>query len=428
MQIDQLYKIYLEFPNIQTDSRKIKKGDLFFALKGPNFNANLFVQQVLEDGAAYAVVDEKYFESERLILVDDVLFCLQELARYHRELFDIPFIAITGSNGKTTTKELIHCVLSTKYKTHTTKGNLNNHIGIPLTLLQIKKGTEIAVIEMGANHLGEIKGYCRYVQPTIGIITNCGKAHLEGFGSELGVRKAKGELYDYLRANQGKVIAFDDYPYLHEMVRGIEQVIWYGTKQGNLTGNAFQIDPYLQVEFSTENEKYKQELLKTNLVGGYNLPNVLCAVAVGIYFDVPLVDIRSSLEGYLPSNSRSQLVYRGSNEIILDAYNANPTSMRFAIENMIVNHAENKILILGAMKELGEASIREHQQIIEFIDEYLWKMVILIGAEFQKFANSHTWFENVQSAKTWFWNQQYENCLILIKGSRSVALEQLLEN
>ena len=275
--IEELYSIYQHHPSVQTDTRHLQTGDLFFALQGANFNGNLFALQALEKGAAFAIIDEKSDnENGRLLLVNNVLETLQNLAKYHREQFSIPFIAITGSNGKTTTKELIHAVLSSHYKTYTTQGNLNNHIGIPLTLLKIKRDAEIAVIEMGANHLREIAHYCVYTQPTHGIITNCGKAHLEGFGSIEGVRKGKGELYDYIRATNGSVFAFNDYDYLHEMSHNINEIYWYGTQHGEITGVAKEGSSFVEVNFING---FSLSSIQTQLVGNYNLPNVLCAVA-----------------------------------------------------------------------------------------------------------------------------------------------------
>src|SRR5688500_2272932 len=305
MVIEELYKIYLKHPSVQTDTRKLKHGDIFFALKGPSFNGNSFAQNAIEAGAVYAIIDEKKFEIPgKTILVDDALATLQQLATHHRKQFSIPFIAITGSNGKTTTKELIHAVLSTTYKTATTEGNLNNHIGVPLTILKIKTDTAIAVIEMGANHLKEIESYCKIALPTHGIITNCGKAHLEGFGSEEGIRKGKGELFDFLRAHNGTAFIMQDYDYLQPMSQGISNVITYGTQAADYVGTIKSVDPFLSVEF----QKGFEGFIQTSLVGGYNLPNILAAVAVGKTFGVRDEKIKASIEAYQPSNSRSQLV------------------------------------------------------------------------------------------------------------------------
>lgn len=423
--IASLYNIYLKHPSIQTDTRKLKEGDIFFALKGPNFNANQFALKALEMGAAYAVVDEAVEgANERVIQTDDVLGTLQQLAKYHREQFTIPYIGITGSNGKTTTKELVHAVLSAHYKTYTTEGNLNNHIGIPLTLLRVHKDAEIAVIEMGANHQKEIAGYCIYAQPTHGIITNCGKAHLEGFGGVEGVRKGKGELYDYLRAHNGTAFAFDDYDYLHSMSKGIEHIEWYGTTNGTISGHVLQSEPFLEVAF-TRGTAFSN--IATQLVGDYNLPNVLCAVAAGKHFNVPEEKIKAAIEAYSPSNSRSQLVEKGSNKIILDAYNANPSSMKLAIENFARLHVADKVLMLGGMMELGDESLEEHRNIIALIDNYSWRNVVLVGGDFNKVEHSYNYFNNSNEAGAWLKAQQLQNAYLLIKGSRSMAMEKVLD-
>ncbi|HTD39573.1 MAG TPA: UDP-N-acetylmuramoyl-tripeptide--D-alanyl-D-alanine ligase, partial [Mucilaginibacter sp.] len=346
MNIPELYEIYKKYPSVQTDTRKLREGDIFFALKGPSFNGNEFAQKAIEEGASYAVIDEKKFEIPRkTILADNVLVTLQQLAKYHRQQFPIPFIAITGSNGKTTTKELIHSVLSTTYQTYTTEGNLNNHIGIPLTILKIKNDAEMAVIEMGANHIGEIASYCQIAMPTHGLVTNSGKAHLEGFGSEEGVRKAKGELYDYLRTlTHGYAFVMWDYDYLQEMSKGISGIIKYGTGDGaHIIGKASKNGPLLEVEIIQGLDEKK---IKTQLVGEYNLPNVLAAVTIGKFFKVEESKIKLAIESYTPSNSRSQLIEQGTNKIILDAYNANPSSMKLAIENFSKMPGD-KVLILG---------------------------------------------------------------------------------
>ena len=417
-----LYEIYKQYPSIQTDTRKLKAGDIFFALKGGNFNGNAFAKQALDAGAAYAVIDEKEFEIPgKTFLVDDVLTALQQLAKHHREQFSIPFIAITGSNGKTTTKELVHAVLSSSFKTSTTEGNLNNHIGIPLTILKIKPDAAIAVIEMGANHQKEIEGYCKYALPTHGLITNAGKAHLEGFGGPEGVKKGKGELFDYLRANNGTAFIMNDYDYLREMSKGIDNAITYGTKDAETTGNVSQSEPFLHVKI----EGFDSDI-KTNLVGDYNLPNVLAAVAIGRYFKIADKKIKSSIENYTASNSRSQLIEKGSNKIILDAYNANPSSMKLAIENLAKLNAGKKVLLLGAMAELGEESLEEHKAIIELIKKYNWENAVLVGGDFLKLEHPFTSFTNSTEAKKWLQQQHFENAYILIKGSRSMQMENVL--
>jgi UDP-N-acetylmuramoyl-tripeptide--D-alanyl-D-alanine ligase len=423
MKMEELYQIYQQYPSVQTDTRKLKKGDLYFALKGPSFNGNTFAAQALEKGAAYAIVDEaQYNVSDRTILVNDVLQTLQDLALYHRQQFTIPFLAITGSNGKTTTKELIHAVLSTTYKTYTTEGNLNNHIGVPLTLLKIKSDAQMAVIEMGANHQKEIESYCRIALPTHGLITNCGKAHLEGFGGEEGVRKGKGELFDFLRSHNGTAFIMADYDYLHQMSQGIQEVISYGTGDAKVSGAVSQSDPFLEVTF-TQGISGK---VKTQLVGSYNLPNVLAAVAVGSFFGVTEEKITTALENYVPSNSRSQLVEKGTNKIILDAYNANPSSMKAAIENFARTESKNKILVLGAMAELGEGSLDEHKAIVGEISRHTWQQVLLVGGDFLKTDHPYHSFSTPESAGEWLRESGVADAYLLIKGSRSMQMEKVL--
>lgn len=421
--IEELYQIYLKHPSVQTDTRKLKPGDIFFALKGEKFNGNAFAKQAVEAGAAYVVIEDAAYEiSGKTILVDNVLECLQQLAHHHRQQFQIPFIAITGSNGKTTTKELIHAVLSSKYKTYTTEGNLNNHIGIPLTLLRIKADAEIAVIEMGANHQKEIESYCQYALPTHGLITNCGKAHLEGFGGAAGVRKGKGELFDYLKTIDGTAFIFNDYDYLKEMSVGVSHIFSYGSKDGDITGEMLSSEPYLETAITGKNTFH----IQTQLVGSYNFPNVLAAVCVGQYFKIAADKIKWAIENYTPSNSRSQLINKGSNRFIMDAYNANPSSMKLAIENFANLKSEKKVLLLGAMAELGEESMAEHEAIIKLIQSKNWEKVVLVGGDFIKLAHPYLSFTNAQEAKTWLQNQKFENTDFLVKGSRSMQMEKII--
>jgi UDP-N-acetylmuramoyl-tripeptide--D-alanyl-D-alanine ligase len=426
MTTEELYKIYLKNPSVQTDTRKLKPGDIFFALKGDHFNGNTFAKQAINIGAIYAVIDEKEFEiPEKTILVDDVLQTLQQLARYHRQQFTIPFLAITGSNGKTTTKELIYAVLSSSFKTYTTEGNLNNQIGIPLTILKIKSDAEIAVIEMGANHLKEIESYCKIALPTHGLITNCGKAHLEGFGSKEGVKKGKGELFDYLRPQNGTAFVMQDYDYLKDMSKGIPNIFTYGSAEADVEGQVVKSEPFLEV---TITKRVKISSIKTQLVGDYNLPNVLAAVAVGKYFNVPDDKIKAAIENYSPTNSRSQLLEKGTNKIILDAYNANPSSMKLAIENFAGLTADNKVLMLGGMAELGEESLEEHSGIVDVIKQGKWKAVVLVGGDFLKIQHPYTSFTNATEAKEWLQQQRFENTYLLIKGSRSIQMENVLND
>ncbi len=424
MQIEELYSIYLKYPNVQTDTRKLSAGDLFFALKGEHYNGNLFAKKALEQGAAYAVIDEDLHDQDpRLIKVDHVLTTLQQLALHHRKQFNIPFLAITGSNGKTTTKELIHAVLSSTYKTSTTEGNLNNHIGVPLTILKIKPDTEIAVIEMGANHQKEIASYCSYTLPDFGLINNCGKAHLEGFGGIEGVRKGKGELYDFIRGTNGTIFINTDYDYLREMSRGISNQITYGTKNAETTGSLIESEPFLKVEISS---KSLNGPVHTQLVGDYNLPNVLAAVSAGIHFNVPAKNIKEAIENYIPSNSRSQLIQQGTNSIILDAYNANPSSMKAAIENFARLHAPQKVVMLGGMAEMGEASLEEHRAVVDLLSQYPWHAVVLVGGDFGKIEHSYSYFQTAAEAKNWLQLQKLNHTHILIKGSRSMKMEEVL--
>jgi UDP-N-acetylmuramoyl-tripeptide--D-alanyl-D-alanine ligase len=425
--IEELYSIYSRYPSVVTDTRKLNQGDLYFALKGPNFNGNLFAIAALEAGASYAIVDELIANSDsyqdRIILVQDVLTTLQQLAKYHRQQFNIPFIAITGSNGKTTTKELVYAVLASHFKTYTTQGNLNNHIGVPLTLLSIHKDAEMAVIEMGANHQKEIASYCTYTLPTHGMITNCGKAHLEGFGSEEGVKKGKGELFDYLRDHNGAVFLMADYDYLQTMSQGINHTIGYGQLSGQIQGEAIDANGMLTVKI---NKGIDINSVQTHLVGNYNLPNVLAAITIGQYFKVPNEKIKAAIENYIPTNSRSQLVKWQNNEVILDAYNANPSSMKLAVENFAKLNKANKVVCIGGMRELGVDTLMEHQMLIDQLKQNNWSEVVLVGAEFKYCNHSYHYFDTVQEAKAWFDSKQFSGYSILIKGSRGIQMEKLI--
>lgn len=425
MTIQELYKIYLAYPSVQTDTRKLKQGDIFFALKGPNFDGNTYAKQALEQGASYAVVDDSSFaESDRYIVVDDVLTALQQLAKHHRQKFDIPFIAITGSNGKTTTKELVTTVLRQKFVTYATDGNLNNHIGVPLTLLKINKDAQMAVIEMGANHQKEIASYCQIALPTHGIITNCGKAHIEGFGGIEGVRKGKGELYDFLRDNNGSIFRNTDLEYLKDMAAGITNQVTYGSANAQYIGKPIMDDVLLKVAVLTSGA---ETTLNTQLVGDYNFPNVMVATAVGLYFGIGIDDIKQAIANYSPDNSRSQWLQKGSNKVILDAYNANPTSMRAAIQNFAAAHLTDKMLWLGGMKEMGTDEQKEHKELVDFINQYQWKDVLLVGKEFNGLNGSFQRFDTSAEAAEFVKANQPQNAAILIKGSRGSKMEVLLE-
>jgi UDP-N-acetylmuramoyl-tripeptide--D-alanyl-D-alanine ligase len=426
MDMQRLYSFYQKHPKVQTDTRKIQPGEFFFALKGPNFNGNQYALKALEMGAAGVVVDEPIEgEGEHIFRVDDVLTTLQQLALHHRQQFKIPFIAITGSNGKTTTKELIHAVLSSTYRTYTTKGNLNNHIGIPLTLLSIGLDAEMAIVEMGANHQKEIEAYCKIALPTHGLITNCGKAHMEGFGGVMGVRKGKGELYDYLGLSDGTVFLNSELDYLLEMSQRIKNKIFYGNKKGNFNAAVLQSEPLLTLEVSRLD--WGLHHLHTNLVGAYNLPNIEAAICIGDHFNIPFIKMAQAIATYVPDNARSQLIKKDGNDIILDAYNANPSSMQVAIENFANQSSNNKFLFLGGMMELGEDSVKEHQAIVDLLIQKRLNKVTLVGGDFEKTTHPFQFFRQVDEAKAWLTENKPHDALLLIKGSRSTRMEKLMD-
>ncbi|MDR0724431.1 MAG: UDP-N-acetylmuramoyl-tripeptide--D-alanyl-D-alanine ligase [Prevotellaceae bacterium] len=427
MNTKELYAIFRDYPLVCTDSRNIVPDSIFFALKGENFDGNRFVEQSLDSGCAFAVSDS--VENEGIhgcIVVENVLKTLQDLAEYHRMEFDIHVLAITGTNGKTTTKELVNAVLSKKYKTVCTKGNLNNHIGTPLTLLNINENTEIVIVEMGANHCGEIATLCEIAHPGLGLITNVGKAHLEGFGSEEGVRKTKGELYDYIEKNRGVIFYNADDATLASMAEKTQgtTLVKYGKTIMGVTAG----DDNFFLGFSTSEPEMS---VKTCLVGEYNLNNVLAAIAAGKYFEVSVPDIISALAEYKPADNRSQLVKSTTNTVIMDAYNANPSSMEAAIGNFARLDAENKLLILGDMLELGDNSFAEHRRITEIIKNHgLWKKgkVILIGHTFSRLGeNIAICFPDKSEAVKYLGNINLNSRLILMKGSRGIGLETLLK-
>lgn len=427
MKTDQLYSIYKEHPVITTDSRNIPAGSLFFALKGDNFNGNNFAEEALRKGAAFAIVDEpSATKNNRTILVDNVLTGLQNLAKYHRNQLAIPILAITGTNGKTTTKELITAVLAKKYKVSATKGNLNNHIGVPLTLLEMNQATDFGIVEMGANHPGEIKALCEIANPDFGLITNIGKAHLEGFGSFEGVIKTKSEMYDFIREKKGKCFLNADNPILTKQASEIEQIN-YG----------ISISYYLAGEISGSGTNLVVKALfdkgwlylKSNLVGSYNFENLMAAACVGKYFAVDPLKIQEAIAEYTPSNNRSQLIRKEKNTIIMDAYNANPTSMMAALKNFTNLAQSNKCLILGDMLELGSYSAEEHQQIVNYIDNQDFDEVFLIGNQFKNTTSTKQKkkFDQIELLSNYLKTQPIENKLVLIKGSRGIHLERILE-
>lgn len=422
--IAQLYPLYLENADIQTDTRKLRKGGIFFALSGANFDGNAFVGAALEAGVAYAVTsDAAWAGHDQCIVVADTLVALQQLALQHRKSFTIPFIAITGSNGKTTTKELVTAALRAKYITYATDGNLNNHIGVPLTILKIKADAEMAIIEMGANHQREIASYCDIALPTHGIITNCGKAHIEGFGGVEGVRKGKGELYDFLRATNGVVFRNTDLDYLEVMARGIAQEITYGSANATYIGRPLMNGVFLDVAMLSKNT---ETTIHTHLVGEYNFPNVMVAAAVGLSFGVGIDDIKTAIAAYNPDNSRSQWLQKGSNQIILDAYNANPTSMAAAIANFAQTDLAKKLLWIGGMKEMGADELKEHTELVHTIGQYQWDDVILVGKEFEPIQHNYRWFATSAEAAEAVKANPPANGSILIKGSRGSRMEALL--
>jgi len=433
MDLLTLYNLFLSGSDISTDSRNVKQGDIFFALKGDHFNGNEYTLNAIDSGAILAVVDDPNLPDHPSIFkVENVLKTLQWLANHHRKQFTIPILAITGSNGKTTTKELVSAVLGTHYPTHYTKGNLNNHIGVPLTLLSMPQHTEIAVIEMGANHQGEINDLCLIAEPTHGLITNIGKAHLEGFGGEEGVKKGKSELYRYLKDGCIFLNQKDETLLSLSEVNKIK-IMYTLSDQPDAKNAPYEIqnlstDEFLKVAFLSENGEYLT--VQTHLTGIYNLGNIMSAVAVGKYFKVPGVKIKEALSNYIPSQNRSQYVsYKGA-KVILDAYNANPSSMEAALKNLISIRHNYKIALLGDMFELGGAAPEEHQKIADIADNEAIKLVVLVGKNFEVAAKKKNWihFNSAAEAKPYFEALPFSNALILIKGSRGMKLESLLEN
>jgi UDP-N-acetylmuramoyl-tripeptide--D-alanyl-D-alanine ligase len=427
MEIKELYAVFLKHPEISIDSRTTAPGSLFFALKGDTFDGNIFAEKALANGAAYAVIDNRdYRRNDRYIVVDNVLAALQQLARHHRDQFTMPVIGITGSNGKTTTKELVGAVLSRKLRTIWTKGNLNNHIGVPLTLLTINRYTEIAVIEMGANHQGEIARLCEVANPDYGLITNIGKAHLEGFGGFEGVIKAKTELYDHLRKNDGKIfINIDDGLLLKHAER--IRTITYGTDpKANVHGEIADAHPFLSVKVNIGHDQVE---IRSRLIGSYNLSNILVASCIGHYFNVEPNLISAAIENYKPENNRSQLIRTEHNNIIMDAYNANPTSMELAIRNFVNFPEAHKVLILGDMLELGAESEAEHRRILDMAQSVNAELIILVGKMFQNLHkdDSVVSFQTSAAALKALGKKPLIGKTILIKGSRGIQLEKLLK-
>jgi UDP-N-acetylmuramoyl-tripeptide--D-alanyl-D-alanine ligase len=428
MSIKELYEIFANHPKISTDSRRIEKDSLFFALKGENFNGNTYAAMALEHGAVYSIIDEEAYQiDDRYILVENVLSTLQELAMYHRLQLDIPIIAITGTNGKTTTKELVTAVLSKKFRVDYTKGNLNNHIGVPLTLLAMSTATQIGVVEMGANHPGEIAALCEIALPNFGLITNVGKAHLEGFGSFDGVKQTKAELYRFVERTGGTIFLNTANAHLKEMAGAVATISYKTVKVGyGIEGELIQSSPFMvfQVKFP-KGWLY----INTNLAGGYNLENALAAVCVGNYFGVSPLEIKEAIEAYKPSNNRSQFIKTVHNQLLMDAYNANPTSMDAALENFKTFDAPLKGIILGDMFELGEASHEEHQKIADKLATMDLALVLLTGKEFAQcqVPSSFLIFDDNSLLISYLESINPQDYLFLIKGSRGMKLENVVD-
>ncbi|MDP1747111.1 MAG: UDP-N-acetylmuramoyl-tripeptide--D-alanyl-D-alanine ligase [Bacteroidota bacterium] len=441
--IQELYNHFLKHPVVCTDTRDIKQGSIFFALKGDNFNANKFAEQALDSGCSLVVIDEVFplskgarginqLADERYFLVEDVLFTLQALANHHRKQLSIPIISITGTNGKTTSKELLNAVLSQKYNVLATKGNLNNHIGVPLTLLNITKQHEIAIVEMGANHVGEISMLCAIAEPDFGMITNIGKAHLEGFGGYEGVVKAKSELYQFIQKKGGKLFVNADNKLLQQLSAGIENVTFGTLESVDFEGQFVESNPFVKLKFKAKKDIQPIEekpVITTQLIGNYNFENILAAACIGHYFDVSDEQIKAGLENYVPANNRSQVMQTKSNLLLLDAYNANPSSMNAAIENFAQMDQPNKMAILGDMLELGDDSAKEHDSIVNLLKNKNITNLILVGPFFKESGrsiNAKT-FSNSDEVVDYLKQHPVKDSTILIKGSRGIKLEKVVE-
>mgnify|MGYP000800501944 CR=1 FL=1 len=427
MKLSALYQIFLDCQLVTTDSRNCPEGSLFIALKGESFNGNAFAGKALETGCAYAVIDESEYAIEgdqRYILVDDCLQTLQQLANYHRRQLGTRVIGITGTNGKTTTKELISAVLSQSHNILYTLGNLNNHIGVPSTLLRLKTEHDLAVIEMGANHPGEIKFLSEIAEPDCGIITNVGKAHLEGFGSFEGVIRTKGELYDYIRRSKGKIFIKKENEYLQSIAKGIEQITYGNGDDAFASGQVVSCDPFLVFNWKQQG---KLHTVETHMIGSYNLDNVLAAVAVGRFFKIPAERISRAIAAYEPTNNRSQFKKTDNNELIIDAYNANPSSMKVALDNFITMPVQPKAIILGDMRELGPTSDELHAEVVEQIKKGQFDKVFLCGEHFSKVGKEFSPFATTEAMVEELRKQPLKGYHILIKGSHSMGLEKLAD-
>ena len=425
MKLEKVYTYFLESTGICTDTRKIEKGCLFVALRGDNFNGNKFTQQALDKGAFKVIIDDisQHKNTGETILCKNTLELLQKLATYHRQKLNVPMIALTGSNGKTTTKEIINAVLSKKFKTTATLGNLNNHIGVPLTLLSMTKETEIGIVEMGANHKKEIEALCEIAQPNFGYITNFGKAHIEGFGSIEGVIEGKSELYKYISKEKGTLFFNADDPIQNKLLGNYPSKVGFSqTKENFYTLKQIDANPYVALQAAQTN-------ITSNLIGAYNFTNISAGVLIGDFFDIPLNDIKQAIEEYLPTNNRSQLITKGSTQIILDAYNANPTSMMAALQHFNTIKTASKMVFLGDMFELGETAQEEHQDIVEYLSNTNIDEVYLIGSYFSKtklqVKNCHQ-YKTFEALKSAFKNTIPKDTTVLIKASRGMALERIV--
>jgi len=425
MSIIDLYDLFIHNPQITTDSRNCPKGSIFFALKGDKFDGNQYAGKALASGCVYAVIDNPdYYIGERTILVDNVLKTLQQLAHHHRKVLGLPIIGITGTNGKTTTKELLAAVLSTKFNLLYTEGNFNNHIGVPLTLLRLTHDHEMAVIEMGASHPGDIKELVDIVHPNYGIITNVGRAHLEGFGSFEGVIRTKGELYDYIRRSKGKIFIKKENEYLQSIAKGIEQITYGNGDDAFASGQVVSCDPFLVFNWKQQG---KLHTVETHIIGSYNLDNVLAAVAVGRFFKIPAERISRAIAAYEPTNNRSQFKKTENNELIIDAYNANPSSMKVALDNFITMPVQPKAIILGDMRELGPTSDELHAEVVEQIKKGQFDKVFLCGEHFSKVGKEFSPFATTEAMVEELRKQPLKGYHILIKGSHSMGLEKLAD-
>ena len=425
MSIIDLYDLFIHNPQITTDSRNCPKGSIFFALKGDKFDGNQYAGKALASGCVYAVIDNPdYYIGERTILVDNVLKTLQQLAHHHRKVLGLPIIGITGTNGKTTTKELLAAVLSTKFNLLYTEGNFNNHIGVPLTLLRLTHDHEMAVIEMGASHPGDIKELVDIVHPNYGIITNVGRAHLEGFGSFEGVIRTKGELYDYIRRSKGKIFIKKENEYLQSIAKGIEQITYGNGDDAFASGQVVSCDPFLVFNWKQQG---KLHTVETHIIGSYNLDNVLAAVAVGRFFKIPAERISRAIAAYEPTNNRSQFKKTDNNELIIDAYNANPSSMKVALDNFITMPVQPKAIILGDMRELGPTSDELHAEVVAQIKKGQFDKVFLCGEHFSKVGKEFSPFATTEAMTEELRKQPLKGYHILIKGSHSMGLEKLAD-